>query len=408
VLSAVFVAHAQKAPFISVDQRIEAATRELGYFQRDHYPEEFESALLTISEINNNAESGAPLSSSWEVRELEIKDTLSTWFLIFRTLDSMKATLPKEEASRCRFNISPAGGYVGMAPEDVSDTRERAAYRKQLSENMARCERQKLEMLLPHLQANAETSFRNALNRFVAIDNATGSHFAYALGKSALSSQSSRLMWEMFGHLDQKDWQPSTSYSLGYLNPSLTENAKPADVDKHILQWLGSSDPREVAWGAYFAARDTRQRAVPTLLAYVHRHAYDPLFETGADVRRSSWPEVESEVDAMHAVLVALIDLHATVPADDLLQIAPVQPNFTLMLAALPSPQEHVLMNIFLAGGFKPLGRGEYYSRAGAKPSELGELMRWTAAGNIWRIAIPRNSAAQFLITSFYGLISLP
>lgn len=57
---------------ISVEQRIEAATRALGYFERSHEHNEFESVLLTLPEVNGDDNSAAPLNERWDVREQQI------------------------------------------------------------------------------------------------------------------------------------------------------------------------------------------------------------------------------------------------------------------------------------------------------------------------------------------------
>src|SRR5216684_8708268 len=77
------------APLISVEQRIEAATRALGYFERSHEYNEFRSILLTLLEVNGHDNAAAPLNVRWDLREQQIKETYGAWFQIFRALDAL-------------------------------------------------------------------------------------------------------------------------------------------------------------------------------------------------------------------------------------------------------------------------------------------------------------------------------
>src|SRR6266566_5342255 len=118
------------APSISVEQRIEAATRALGYFARSHEYNEFRSVLLTLLEVNGDDNAAAPRNERWDVREQQIKETYGAWFQIFRALDALKRANydPFDKANRCYLSIAPARGFPGMDPKDVSDPQERGAY----------------------------------------------------------------------------------------------------------------------------------------------------------------------------------------------------------------------------------------------------------------------------------------
>jgi hypothetical protein len=91
--------------------------------------------------------------------------------------------------------------------------------------------------------------------------------------------------------------------------------------------WLRSPDPRTQAWGAYLALRDRRIELVPELIAQLE--AYIP----GAPDQR----------DAMMAVLDALIQLHAAVPAHDVAKMFSDFPVQSLLLVPRASPQNEIL-----------------------------------------------------------------
>lgn len=373
----------QTRPAISVEQRIDAATRFVGYFQRTHTPEDLESVINTISEVNSNRESGAPLEPYGETRERQIKNTLSTWFLIFRTIDSVSTNVPA--GNRCYFNLAPPGGFIGMDPKEVTGAAERENYERQLADNDARCELQNFQLLeLPRLDVDAQLAFRQALRGLIAAEGVgLGSDFAVALATSDLNGARSRLMWAIFDHATDADWQPAALSTSRHVSPSFSETADSKNADKHTAEWLRSSEPRSVAWAAYYSVRDDRKNSIPELLAYIHRHAYDPLFEANVNRRMTLGPEVDDALDAMRAVLVALIKLRATVPSEDLLQLAAVLPDEALILASSPVPQESMLMNAYMSGGFKPRAYGEFYSLAGAQPADSADALRWTVAGNL-------------------------
>src|SRR5579863_5724354 len=128
------------APAASVEQRTEAAINALGYFERSHRYNNFQSALLTLLEVNGDDNAAAPLSARWDVREQQIKETYAAWFVVFRALDALKRANydPLDKANRCDLNIAPAHGFPGMDPKDVSDAQERKAYEASLAENTIR------------------------------------------------------------------------------------------------------------------------------------------------------------------------------------------------------------------------------------------------------------------------------
>ena len=382
------------APSISVEQRIEAATRALGYFERSHEYNEFRSVLLTLLEVNGDDNAAAPLNERWDVREQQIKETYGAWFRIFRALDALKRVNydPLDEANRCYLNIAPARGFPGMDPKDVSDPQERGAYEAAVEDNRIRCERNNLQVLLPRLDEEAEAGLHKFLRSLSLIQgpdgDSSGSYFAYALGKSSLGGDRVGQMWKIFGERKTADWKPTVSLSgmiIGATDSRFTfsENVKPDEAKQHLAEWLESGDVRQAAWAAHFILRDRETHAIPLLLAYVHKYGFDPVFEANADLTRQYWPEAKHALDAMSAVLDALIVFRARVPAEDLLQVAQPLPDETLILGLLPTPQEKVLQFFYATGGMALRQPNTSYFVARRAPASSGEIMRWVAAGNM-------------------------
>jgi hypothetical protein len=205
---------------ISVEQRIEAATRTLGYFERSHEYNEFTSVLLTLLEVNGDDTAAVPLNERSDVREQQIKETFGAWFQIFRALDALERVNydPFDKANRCYLNIAPARGFPGMNPNDVSDPQERRAYEAAVEENRIRCERNNLQILLPRLNDEAEAGlhkFLGSLSRSQGPDgDGSGSDFAYALGKSSLGGDRIEQMWKIFRERQNADWTPKVSPSV--------------------------------------------------------------------------------------------------------------------------------------------------------------------------------------------------
>jgi hypothetical protein len=160
----------------------------------------------------------------------------------------------------------------------------------------------------------------------------------------------------------------------------MNENTARKEVDGQLIQWLDARNPRLVAWAAYYALRDRQKKAVPAILSYVHVQAFDPAFQMNSDPNRRVWPEVRDAADPMLAVLDALIQLHVVVPADDLLQIAPVLPTQALVMSILPKPQETVLYQIYLNGGF---GSGRRHFEPQSDTDADNGNLKWLMAGNL-------------------------
>lgn len=409
-------AHKQSgAPLISVEQRIEAATRSLGYFERSHEYNEFKSVLLTLLEVNGEDNAAAPLDERWNVREQQIKETYGAWFQIFQALDALKRANydPFDKANRCYLNIAPAGGFPGMDPKDVSDPRESGAYEAAAEENRIRCERNNLQVLLPRLDEEAEGGlhkFLGSLSRSKGPDgDGSGSYFAYALGRSSLGGDRIEQMWKIFGERQNADWKPKVPLNAmtnGGADSAFTfsENVKSDEAKQHLAEWLESSDPRQAAWAAHYVLRDGETNAIPLLLAYVHKQGVDPVFEANADLTRQYWPEAKHALDAMSAVLDALIVLRARVPAEDLLQVAQPLPDETLILGLLPAPQERVLQFFYATGGMALRQPNAPYFVARRTPASSGEIMRWVAAGNKFVNQDSREFARELIDHFVLGL----
>jgi hypothetical protein len=383
-----------RTPLISAEQRIEAATRMLGYFERSHEYNEFQSVLLTLLEVNGDDNAAAPLNESSDVREQQIKETYGAWFQIFRALDALRRANydPLDEANRCYLNIVPAPGFPGTDPKDVSDSQERGVYEAAIQENRLRCERNNLQVLLPRLDEEAQAGlhkFLGSLSRSEGADgDDSGSYFAYALGKSNLGGDRIAQMWKILGERKTANWKPTVSSSRMIIGAtdsrfSFSENVKPNEAKQHVAEWLESGDARQAAWAAHFILRDRDTDAIPLLLAYVHKYGFDPVFEANADLTRQYWPEAKHALDAMSAVLDALIVFRPRVPAEDVLQVAQPLPDEALILGLLPTPQEKVLQFFYATGGMALRQPNTSYFVARRAPASPGEIMRWVAAGNM-------------------------
>lgn len=397
-----------RAPLISVEQRIEATTRALGYFERSHEYNEFQSVLLTLLEVNSDDNAAAPLNEGSDVREHQIKETYGAWFQIFRALDALKRANydPFDKANRCYLSIAPARGFPGMDPADVTDPQDRGAYTAAVEDNRIRCERNNLQVLLPRLDEEAEAGLYKFL-RSLSLNqgpngDSSGSYFAYALGKSGLSGDRIEQMWKIFGERQNADWKtkllPSAMTNRGTDSAFIfSENVKPGEAKRHIAEWLESSDPRQSAWAAHYILRDRDTEAIPLLLAYVHKQGFDPIFEANADLTRQYWPEAKHALDAMSTVLDALIAFRAPVSAEDLLQVAQPLPDEALILGLLPAPQEKVLQFFYATGGMALRQPNAPYFVAGRAPASAGEIMRWVAAGNMLVNQDSREFASELI-----------
>ena len=125
--------------------------------------------------------------------------------------------------------------------------------------------------------------------------------------------------------------QPDPAQIVQQLNQQAGEMAR---------QWLHSPDARTEAWGAYLALRDRRVDLVPDLLALVE--AYLP----GAPVSLAA----QDQHDAIMAVVDALIQLQAAVPAHDVAKIYSEFPVQALLLVPHANPRSEVtpfLMTLF-------------------------------------------------------------
>lgn len=107
-----------------------------------------------------------------------------------------------------------------------------------------------------------------------------------------------------------------------------------------IESWLLSDDPRQVAWGAHYAAL-SKQPALQRDLRLVADQwqplsAYDP--DSSNPVKLTG--EQLDRRDAMAAVLDALIQANVAVSADTLAKVAPDFENYTAILLSRLSPEE--------------------------------------------------------------------
>jgi hypothetical protein len=382
-----------RQPLIPVEQRIQAARRMLGYFEHTHQYNNFQSALLTLLEVNGDDSASAPLDPRPSVRDQQIKEAYVTWFQIFRALDAMKLPghNPLDVANLCYLNIAPTKGFSRMDPKGVNDPQERKVYEVALDENRIRCDRNNLQILLPRLDEETQLAlhkFLRGLFPTVGQDlDVGGSSFAYALGKSGLIGNRIAQMWEIFETRKNADWAPRAPASAMMDGSDdskfqFSEDVNHNKAKQYLAEWLHSGDARQAAWATHYILRDRDVNAIPLLLAYVHRQGFDPWLEANADLMRQSEPEVKRAVAGMSAVLDALIVLRVRVPTDDLLQVAQSVPDEALILGLLPEPREEVLKFFYATGGMKPRQSGDPYFPARRDPDSPGELMRWLAAGN--------------------------
>jgi hypothetical protein len=128
---------------------------------------------------------------------------------------------------------------------------------------------------------------------------------------------------------------------LPTVSPAQTPSAATESPSENTLQnWLHSGDARLVAWGAHDALIARDPNLTPDLLSLaghwqpLSRDTSDPSKPTGLS------PEQMDERDAMAAVLDALIQTNAPVPADTLRALAPDFGNdVAVLLSRLPEKE---------------------------------------------------------------------
>lgn len=110
---------------------------------------------------------------------------------------------------------------------------------------------------------------------------------------------------------------------------------------KQVEDWLRSSDPRIVAWGATFAGSNADAAALPALENLAE--TYKSLPPRRYDVKGSYVPRTPAQTqqfNSMQAVLDALIQLRGAVPSEGIEAILPDFPDQALVLfATLPEPE---------------------------------------------------------------------
>jgi hypothetical protein len=129
-----------------------------------------------------------------------------------------------------------------------------------------------------------------------------------------------------------------------------------APNEKTLRTWLASGDSRMVAWGAYDAAAMHDRRLIPDLLSLAGNWQSFPARDDNGNPLALS-QEQKDRRDAMAAVVDALIQLHADVPAETLRALAP---NFGNEVA--------VLLSRMLSTDAQPLALDFYHS---VKPTPL-------------------------------------
>lgn len=108
-----------------------------------------------------------------------------------------------------------------------------------------------------------------------------------------------------------------------------------------IDQWLHSGEPRMVAWGATFAAKDTDAAEVPILAMLAEKYQALPSQQydsKGMYVPRT--PEQKERFDSMQVVLDSLIQLHGTMSHEAIEAVLPDFPAQALTLfGRMPEPE---------------------------------------------------------------------
>jgi hypothetical protein len=124
-------------------------------------------------------------------------------------------------------------------------------------------------------------------------------------------------------------------------------NAPGQATHEELTHWLRGSDERSAAWGAYFAAKNHDEAAVPELSLLVE--AWQPLPRQEYDESGNYVPRSPSQIErqnAMSQVLDALIQLHGTATAQAIEQISQDFPTQALTLfATMPEPRRTEFAN---------------------------------------------------------------
>jgi hypothetical protein len=139
--------------------------------------------------------------------------------------------------------------------------------------------------------------------------------------------------------------------------------------------WLGSSDARTRAWGAYLAMRDRREELLPQLLALTEAHRVES--PPGPGDYNKHTQEYDNHT-AMLGVLDAIIEMDANVPPKEAARLYPEFPVQTLILLDRWGPTAStVLLDIFR--------------------KENAHTFAWIAAGDILAKQRPAGFAAIVL-----------
>ena len=127
--------------------------------------------------------------------------------------------------------------------------------------------------------------------------------------------------------------------------PSLAAHAQQSDspasaTPDEVYRWLLSSDPRMVAWGAYFAAQHNDMAMLPFLARLAENWQPMPS-RTQPDGNYRPWTDAEADrLREMSAVLDAIIQMHGTVAPEAIERLAVDFDGQALTLFAyLPEPQ---------------------------------------------------------------------
>jgi hypothetical protein len=105
-------------------------------------------------------------------------------------------------------------------------------------------------------------------------------------------------------------------------------------------EWLRSEDPLRVAWGARLARQDRLIALIPLLIGKVRE--YQPAEESSSETLE------RDPRDALLAVLDALIEFHAAVPAEEARKLYPeFAAQSLILLVRSPDDAQSALLDIF-------------------------------------------------------------
>lgn len=121
-----------------------------------------------------------------------------------------------------------------------------------------------------------------------------------------------------------------------------------APPESKLQSWLRSGDPQSVAWGAHYVLTTGDQALVPDLVSLAASWQPLPQFESDGIRQRKLSDEDLDRRDSIAAVLDALIQLNASLPVDDLRNLATDFPNYVAVFLGRMPLKESAALNFDL------------------------------------------------------------